>query len=396
MATVTTRGGVVSLVRSLLYNPALRQGVYQALTALAIVWLFWYAGHNAADNLAKANMTSGFGFLKSRAGFDIAQTSIAYSSDSTYFRALVAGLVNTLIVAAAGIVTATLIGLLVGIGRLSGNWLVARLCMVYVEVFRNIPPLLVIFFFYMGVLSLLPNLRASLALPLSVFVSNRGIYLPAAVFGEGFSAVVIAFIAGIAAAIVYARRAMRRQFETGRRPPVFWVNAGLVAGLPLIVFTALGFPVSLDFPVPGRFNMRGGAVIGPEILSLYMALSLYTAAYIAEIIRAGIVGVEKGQTEAAHALGLRPRLTTRLVILPQALRIVIPPLTSEYLNLTKNSSLAVAIGYADLVSVGGTIMNQSGHPIEIIAIWMLIYVSISLATSIFMNWFNVKMALVER
>jgi general L-amino acid transport system permease protein len=381
---------------SLLYNPELRQFVFQALTVVFIVWLVWYASTNATQNLAKANMTAGFGFLKGRAGFDIAQTPIAYSSDSTYLRALGVGLVNTLIIALCGIITASVIGLLVGIGRLSHNWLIARLSTVYVEIFRNIPPLLVIFFWYKGVLSLLPDVKQSMSLPLHVYISNRGIFTPAPIFGEGFWIVVAAFLAGVAAAIVYAWRAAKLQMATGKRSPVAWVNLALIIGLPLIAMIATRFPISFDVPVLGKFNMKGGTVVGPEFLSLYMALSCYTAAFIAEIVRAGIRGVSKGQAEAAHALGIRPGLTTRLVVLPQALRIIIPPLTSQYLNLTKNSSLAVAIGYADLVAVGGTILNQSGHSIEIIAIWMLIYVSISLITSVFMNWFNAKMALVER
>ncbi|QRI65089.1 amino acid ABC transporter permease [Shinella sp. PSBB067] len=386
---------------SLLYNPALRSIVYQVVTLVLIVAAIWYAWNNVVQNLARANMTAGFGFLNSRAGFDLAQTLIAYSSDSTYFRALQVGLINTLVIAAAGIVTATIVGLLVGIGRLSHNWLVARLCTVYVEIFRNIPPLLVIFFWYLGVLALLPSIRTIFQHleenPDAVFfVSNRGIYMPAPVFGEGFGSVAIAFAIGVVAAIAFTIWANARQSATGRRPPVLWVNLGLIVLLPLIVFVLVGSPLSLDYAVPGSFNMRGGMVIGPEFLALYLALSLYTASFIAEIVRAGIRGVSKGQSEASYALGLRPGQATRLVVLPQALRIIIPPLTSQYLNLIKNSSLAVAVGYADLVAVGGTILNQSGKSIEIIAIWMLIYVSISLVTSLFMNWFNAKMALVER
>jgi general L-amino acid transport system permease protein len=383
-------------MQSLLYNPELRQFVYQALTVIFIVWLFWYAWSNAAANLAKANMTAGFGFLNGRAGFDIAQTPIAYSSDSTYLRALTLGLVNTLIVAVCGIVTATIVGLLVGIGRLSNNWIIARLSTIYVEVFRNIPPLLVIFFWYKGVLSLLPDVKKALSLPLSVYVSNRGIYMPAPIFSDAIWIVIAVFVLGVIGSLIYRAIASKRQMATGQRSPILLVSLGLIIGLPLVAFLLTGLPVTFDPPVLGKFNMKGGTVIGPEFLSLYMALSFYTASFIAEIVRAGIKGVAKGQSEAAHALGVRPGLTTRLVVLPQALRIIIPPLTSQYLNLIKNSSLAVAIGYADLVAVGGTILNQSGHSIEIIGIWMLIYVSISLATSLFMNWFNAKMALVER
>ena len=386
---------------SLLYNPALRSVIYQVVTVVVIVSAVWYAWSNVVQNLARANMTAGFGFLNSRAGFDIAQTLISYSSDSTYFRALQVGLVNTLVIAAAGIITATIVGLLVGIGRLSHNWLVARLCTVYVEIFRNIPPLLVIFFWYLGVLALLPSIRSIFQSvkddPGSIFfVSNRGLYMPAPVFGEGFGVVLIALAVGVVAAIAFTIWANARQRATGLRPPVLWINLALILLLPLGVFIIMGQPLTLDYAIPGSFNMKGGMVIGPEFLALYLALSLYTASFIAEIVRAGIRGVSKGQSEASYALGLRPGQATRLVVLPQALRIIIPPLTSQYLNLIKNSSLAVAVGYADLVAVGGTILNQSGKSIEIISIWMLIYVSISLITSLFMNWFNAKMALVER
>lgn len=402
MAVTDARlGGDAEPKVSLLYNPALRSYAYQAITVAIIVWAVWYAWTNAAANLARANMTAGFGFLNSRAGFDIAQTLISYSSDSTYLRALEVGLINTLVIAFFGIITATVVGLLVGIGRLSPNWLVAKLCTVYVEIFRNIPPLLVIFFWYLGVLALLPTIRSIFQHvkdnPDAIFfVSNRGIYMPAPIFGEGFGLVVAAFVIGIVAAIVFTIWANRQQLKTGRRPPVLIVNLLLIVALPILVFLFVGMPLSLDYAIPGSFNMRGGMVIGPEFLALYLALSLYTASFIAEIVRAGIRGVPKGQSEASYALGIRPGLATRLVVLPQALRIIIPPLTSQYLNLIKNSSLAVAVGYADLVAVGGTILNQSGKSIEIIAIWMLIYVSISLLTSLFMNWFNAKMALVER
>ncbi|RFZ86696.1 amino acid ABC transporter permease [Shinella sp. WSJ-2] len=386
---------------SLLYNPALRSVVYQVVTLVVIIGAVWYAWNNVVQNLARANMTAGFGFLNSRAGFDLAQALIPYSSDSTYFRALQVGLLNTLVVAAAGIVTATIVGLLVGVGRLSHNWLIARLCTIYVEIFRNIPPLLVIFFWYLGVLALLPSIRTIFQNlkedPNAVFfISNRGIYMPAPVFGEGFGVVLVALLIGIVAAIVFTIWANARQRATGQRPPVLWINLALVVLLPLAVFIVMGQPLTLDYAVPGSFNMKGGMVIGPEFLALYLALSLYTASFIAEIVRAGIRGVSHGQSEASYALGLRPGQATRLVVLPQALRIIIPPLTSQYLNLIKNSSLAVAVGYADLVAVGGTILNQSGKSIEIISIWMLIYVSISLITSLFMNWFNAKMALVER
>ena len=383
--------------RSVWYNDPYKRGIaFQAITAVVLVIAAVWMWQNTLENLKRANLTSGFGFLTSRAGFDIAQSLIEYSADASYLRALMVGLLNTLSVAAAGIITTTILGLLIGIARLSRNWLIRKLATVYVEGFRNIPLLVIIFFWYKGVLNALPNVRDSIVLPFSMVLNNRGFYFPAPVFGEGSGAILIALVAGIAGAVFYARWAKAKQMETGVRPPVFWVNIALVLLPPLLVFFALGAPLTFDLPVAGKFNINGGSMIGPEFMSLYLALSFYTASYIAEIVRAGIVGVAKGQTEAAYSLGLQPGRTMRLVVLPQALRIIIPPMTSQYLNLTKNSSLAVAIGYADLVAVGGTILNQTGRAIEVVAIWLAIYVSISLTTSLFMNWFNRKMALVER
>ena len=377
-------------------DPYWRGLAYQVITALVLVIAGVWMWQNTLENLKRANLTSGFGFLQSRAGFDIAQSLIDYSSDASYFRALEVGLLNTLSVAAVGIVTTTILGLLIGVARLSRNWLIRKLAQIYVEVFRNIPLLVIIFFWYKGVLNALPNVRESIVLPFSMVLNNRGFYFPSPVFGEGSGMILVAPAAGIVAAIVYSRWAKARQMATGKRPPVFWVVVGLIVALPLLTFLALGAPLTFDLPVAGKFNINGGSMVGPEFMSLYLALSFYTASYIAEIVRAGILGVPKGQTEAAYALGLQPGRTMRLVILPQALRIIIPPMTSQYLNLTKNSSLAVAIGYADLVAVGGTILNQTGRAIEVVAIWLAIYVSISLLTSLFMNWFNRKMALTER
>lgn len=401
MATQEALRNVEPAKVSAFNDPKIRGVIYQAVVfILLVVFIYWIIG-NTVENLRRANIASGFGFLNGRAGFDVSQSLIEFTSDSSYARALLVGLLNTIVVAVTGIITASIIGFLVGIGRLSRNWLIQKICTVYVEIFRNIPPLLVIFFWYLGVIALLPTIRSIFQHvkdnPDQIFfVSNRGLYMPAPVFGEGSGYALVALVIGVIAAIGYTVWANRKQLATGQRPPVLWVNVALIVGLPLLVFIAAGVPLSFDYPVPGSFNMRGGMVIGPEFLALYLALSLYTAAFIAEIVRAGIRGVSKGQTEAAYALGLRSGLATRLVVLPQALRIIIPPLTSQYLNLTKNSSLAVAVGYADLVAVGGTILNQTGKSVEIISIWMLIYLTISLLTSLFMNWFNAKMALVER
>ncbi|MQW87199.1 amino acid ABC transporter permease [Sinorhizobium saheli] len=381
---------------SIINDPQVRGIFYQAVTIIILAVLVYWIADNTVENLRRANIASGYGFLNSRAGFDVGQSLIAFTSDSSYGRALVVGFVNTLLVAITGIVTATIIGFLVGIGRLSHNWIIAKLSLTYVEVFRNIPPLLVIFFWYSGVLAILPQARDALALPFDIFVSNRGVAFPRPIFGEGAEYALLAFLVAIAASVFFARYARKRQEATGQRLPVLWTVLGLIIGLPLVTFVAAGAPLTFDLPVAGKFNLTGGSVVGPEFMSLFLALSFYTAAFIAEIVRAGIRGVSKGQTEAAHALGIRPRLTTRLVIVPQAMRIIIPPLTSQYLNLTKNSSLAVAVGYADLVAVGGTILNQTGQSIEVVSIWLIVYLSLSLATSLFMNWYNARMALVER
>jgi general L-amino acid transport system permease protein len=382
--------------RSLAYDPKIRSIFFQIATLVIIVFLVLSIAHNVSSNLARSNTASGYGFLAGRAGFDIGQSMIAYSSDSTYGRAIIVGLLNTLLVAVVGIFTATIVGFIIGIGRLSKNWLIAKLCTVYVEVFRNIPPLLVIFFWYSGVLSSLPQARDAFELPFSTFLSNRGLTFPKPLWGEAAWVIPAALLVGIVAAVVFSSWARKRQMRTGQQAPVILISIGLVVGLPILAFLAAGAPLSFDYPVEGRFNLSGGAVIAPEFVALYLALSFYTAAFIAEIIRAGIRGVAKGQSEAAAALGLQPTMTTRLIVIPQAARIIIPPLTSQYLNLTKNSSLGVAIGFPELVSTGGTTMNQTGQAIEVVSIWLVVYLTISVATSMFMNWFNAKMALVER
>ncbi|MGO8502704.1 amino acid ABC transporter permease [Rhizobium leguminosarum] len=382
--------------QSAMYDPKYRSIFYQVLTIVILVGFVWWVAHNTAVNLARSNTASGFGFLRGRAGFEIGQSLISFSSDSTYARALLVGILNTLLVAVTGIFTATIIGFLIGIGRLSHNWLIAKLCTVYVEVFRNIPPLLVIFFWYLGVLSVLPQPRESVGLPFNMFLNNRGLAFPKPIFETGMIAVGIALLIAIVATIIITRWAHKRQAATGQPFHTVWTAIALIVGLPLLVFVVTGFPLTFDLPVAGKFNLTGGSVVGPEFMSLFLALSFYTASFIAEIVRGGIRGVPKGQSEAAGALGLHPSSVTRLVVVPQALRIIIPPLTSQYLNLTKNSSLAIAIGFSDLVAVGGTILNQSGQAIEIVCIWGIVYLSLSILTSLFMNWFNAKMALVER
>jgi general L-amino acid transport system permease protein len=331
-------------------------------------------------------------------------------------RALVVGLLNTLLVAITGIITASIIGFVVGVCRLSKNWLIRKIATVYVETFRNIPPLLVIFFWYLGVLSVLPLPRDSISLgiPLGIhterfgvigfdyflgfgaYLNSRGFYLPAVVFGDGSWLILVGLVLALAMCWFVARRARQRQAATGQQFPVLWTSVALIVGLPVLAYFAAGLPLGIEFPQKSTFNLVGGWIIKPEFLSLFLALSFYSATYIAEIVRAGILGVSRGQTEAASALGLRPGPVLRLVVVPQALRIIIPPLTSQYLNITKNTTLAIAVGYADLYAIGGTILNQKAHSIELMAIFMLVYLSFSLGTSLFMNWFNAKMALVER
>ncbi len=379
-----------------LYDPKTRGIVFQIVVFALVLALAWWISVNTIENLQRAKIASGFGFLKGRAGFDVSDSLIAFDSDSTYGRALVVGILNTILVAGLGIITATIVGFLIGVGRLARNWLVRKLCTVYVEIFRNIPPLLVIFFWYFGVLSVLPLPRDSIELPLGSFLNSRGFFLVKPIWGEGSWLILAGFVVAIVIAAYVRWAAHRRQEATGQQFPVFWTTLLLLIGLPLMGFAIAGFPLTFEYPVLGTFNLQGGMQIKPEFLALYLALSFYTAAFIAEIVRGGILGVSKGQTEASYALGLRPGPTLRLVIVPQAMRIIIPPLTSQYLNLTKNSSLAIAIGFPDLVAIGGTILNQTGQSIEVVAIWMAIYLGLSLATSAFMNWFNARMALVER
>jgi len=379
-----------------LYDPRIRGIVVQIVVVLLLIAGIYWIVDNTLVNLRRSNISTGFDFLRGRSGFDISDRLIDYGSDNSYGRALVVGILNTIMVAIAGIIAATIIGFLVGIGRLSENWLIRKIATVYVEVFRNIPPLLVILFWYQGVLALLPNVRDSYQLPFGSFLNNRGFYFPYFNWGPGALLVLLGLVVAIALSIFVYYRAKARQAATGQQFPVFLTSLALIVGLPLLAFVAAGMPLTLEFPQKGAFNLTGGINVKPEFLSLFLALSFYTASFIAEIVRAGIRGVPHGQTEAASALGLRSGYRMRLVVIPQAMRIVIPPLTSQYLNLTKNSSLAVAIGYPDLYAIGGTILNQTGQAIEVVVIFMVVYLSLSLVTSLFMNWFNSKMALKER
>lgn len=382
---------------SLLYDPIFRGLVVQVLLAVGLIVFLWWIFENARDNLERAGIASGFDFLWARAGFAISQSLISYSAEDSYARAFLVGLLNTLLVAFLGIVVASALGFVIGIARLSRNWLIGGIAAIYVETLRNVPVLLQLLFWYKAVLALLPGPKQAIKLPAGANLSNRGLLLPWPVIEPGFAATLIAIVVAFATAFGVAWWARRRQLATGRPFPVFWTGLALVIVLPVVVFYLTGAPLTLSFPELKGFNFVGGLHVQPEFVALLLGLSLYTATFIAEIVRAGILAVAHGQTEAAYALGLRPRATLRLVIIPQAMRVIIPPLTNQYLNLTKNSSLAVAIGYPDLVSVfAGTVLNQTGQAVEAIFITMMVYLLISIATSLFMNWFNRRVALVER
>ena len=381
-----------------IYDPKVRSIAYQVILCAVIVFLAYSAVRNAADNLARAKIASGFGFWNQTAGFDISQTLIEYTAQAgTYGRAFWVGLLNTLLVAAIGIVLATVVGFLVGIARLSKNFLLSKLSAGYVELIRNVPLLLQLLFWYNAVLKALPDLRDSWTLPGSIYLNNRGFFAPSPVFQPGMEFVVGAFVVGVIGALGYRNWARKKQERTGEQSPVALVALGLIIGLPVIAFFLAGMPATLEFPEKGRFNIRGGMEILPELVALVIGLTFYTGAFIAEVVRAGIMAVSRGQTEAAGAVGLRTGQTLKLVVIPQAMRVIIPPLTSQYLNLTKNSTLAVFVGYPDLVQIfTGTVLNQTGQAVEVVMITMAVYLSISLVTSMAMNWYNARIALVER
>ena len=378
-------------------DPTFRSIAFQVLAVLVLGWFFYTIFTNTLANMERRGITTGFQFLDNTAGFGILMSLIEYDETHTYGRTFLVGLLNTVLVSFLGIVAATVLGFIIGVARLSNNWLISKIAAVYVETLRNIPLLLQIFFWYFAVMQALPHPRKSFNFLDSVFLNGRGLYIPSPVPESGFTAVAILFVLGIVGTVFMARWAHKRQDMTGEQFPVFWTGVGLVFGVPLAAFFVLGMPMSLDYPALKGFNFQGGLPIIPELMALWWALSLYTAAFIAEIVRAGIQGVAHGQTEASHALGIRNAPTLRLVVIPQAMRIIIPPLTSQYLNLAKNSSLATAIGYPDLVGVFmGTTLNQTGQAVEIVAMTMAVYLTMSLLISGFMNWFNEKMALVER
>jgi general L-amino acid transport system permease protein len=397
MSVTVDSGDTGSAKVALVNDPRVRSLVSQVLLILVVGWLVYAMVSNTIVNLERQNIASGFGFLNTTAGFGIIQSMIPYAEDSTYGQAFLVSLLNTILIAAIGIVLTTILGFIVGIARLCKNWVIRKIATVYVELIRNIPLLLQIFFWYFAVLRAVPSPRDSVTVFDSIFLNNRGFYMPKVVFDEGSGAIGVVFVLGIIAAIGVRIWARKRQEATGQQFPVFVTALGLIIGLPVLTFLIMGMPAELNYPELKGFNFVGGIVIIPEFSSLLLALVIYTASFIAEIVRAGILAVSHGQTEAAYSLGLRPGHTLRLVVIPQALRVIIPPLTSQYLNLTKNSSLAVAIAYPDLVSVfAGTVLNQTGQAVEILGMTMAVYLTPSIITSILMNWYNASKALVER
>src|SRR5471032_538510 len=367
--------------------------VLQILFAAALVWIGYEIVANARANLQAQRITSGFGFLANTAGFDVSQNLIPYSGSDPYTRVFLVGLLNTLLVAVIGIFFATIIGFLVALGRLSPNWLLSRIAGGYVELVRNLPPLFQILFWYLAVLGALPNPRQSVSLFSSFFLNNRGFVIPKPIAEPGWEPFAFAVLIAIVAALLLRSYARRQLFQNGRLIKIWPYVLGLLVGLPLLTSAVFGAPVVFEFPELKGFNFSGGSRVIPEFVALTLALSTYTGAFIAEIVRAGIQSVHNGQMEAGASLGLTRGSTLRLIVVPQALRVILPPLTSQYLNLTKNSSLAVAIGYPDLVSVfAGTTLSQTGQAIEIIAITMGVYLLISLVTSAIMNFYGWRLS----
>jgi general L-amino acid transport system permease protein len=378
-------------------DPVVRGWVFQIVVVGLVGFLAWYLVSNTVENLARQKIASGFHYLDREAGFEIGDTMISYSPASTYARAIFVGLLNTLKVSILGIIMATVLGTLIGIGRLSTNWLLGKICEWYVEAFRNVPLLLWLFLFYKLISEAFPGPRQAIAtLWNTVFLSNRGLYFPVPMADPVFLWVGVAFLVGIVGAALLHRWAKKRQDATGQPFPSILAGVGVALGLPIVVWLAGGAPHHMSWPVLKGFNFEGGTVIQPEFTALLLGLVLYTSAFVAEIVRSGILALHKGQSEAAAALGLSRGQAMRLVLLPQALRVIVPPMTSQYLNITKNSSLAIAIGYPDLVASVNVTINQTGQAIENVLIIMAAYLSVSLSISAFMNWYNKRIALRER
>ena len=378
-------------------NPENRAIIYQIIALVLIFIVTYFVINNMFINIEKRGISTGFDFLGSEAGFGILQSLIEYDESDTHGKVFIVGLLNTILVSVIGIIFATIIGLLVGIGRLSKNFMVSKLSLIYIETFRNIPILLQILFWYNVVLASLPSPRQSISFFDSVFFNNRGLYIPRPILESGFTAVIISFIIAIASVVYLSKWANKKQEETGKDFPTFWVSLAILIGAPLFVFFLSGSPATLEIAELKGFNFKGGWILIPELLALAFALSIYTATYIAEAVRAGIEAVPKGQKEAAHALALKEYIILKKVVLPQALRVIIPPVINQYLNLVKNSSLATAIGYPELVTIfSGTSLNQVGQAIEIILMTMAVYLTLSIIISILMNYINSRMKIKER
>jgi general L-amino acid transport system permease protein len=377
-------------------DPAKLSIFYQVLTVIFLGLLGYYLISNTLANLERQSISTGFDFLEKESSFEIGETLIRYSAADSYGRALVVGFVNTLLVSFIGIVLTVILGTVIGIARLSSNWLLARLSAIYIEVFQDIPVLLQLFFWYAFFYEILPSPRQALNPMPGLFLCNRGMIFGVPVWNQGFNYAIVAFCAGAVIVFFLKKWAARRQAESGRIFPVFKASVALLIILPLLAMWLSGAEFSMSVPELKGFNFKGGVTISPEFTALLLGLVLYTAAFVAEVVRAGIQSVGKGQREAAVSIGLKPGQVLNLVILPQALRVIVPPLTSQMLNLTKNSSLAVAIGYPDFVSVAGTTINQTGQAIEGVALIMIVYLIFSLSTSAYMNWYNKKIAIVER
>jgi general L-amino acid transport system permease protein len=378
------------------YDPKVRAVLFQVGVLGMVGLLAYYLMTNTLANLERQAIATGFGFLEKQSSFEIGESLISYSAADTYFRALLVGALNTLLVSFIGIILTIILGTFIGIARLSTNWLLSKMAAIYIEFFQDIPILLQLFFWYAFFYEILPQPRQAINLFKGVFLCNRGLILAIPAAHPAFKYMAVAFLIGCLAVYLMRRWARKRQDETGRLFPVFKAAVVILVGLPVITWWAAGAPTAMDMPVLRGFNFQGGITVSPEFTAVLLGLVLYTAAFVAEVVRAGIQSVSKGQTEAAASIGLKPGQILNLVILPQALRVIIPPLTSQMLNLTKNSSLAVAIGYPEFVSVAGTTINQTGQAIEGVALIMTIYLIFSLTTSAFMNWYNKKMKLVER
>ena len=370
--------------------------LYQIVTAAFVAFLGYYLISNVQSNMEKQSIASGFGFIEKEAAFEIGESLINYSAADTYGRALLVGVLNTLKVSLVGMILTTILGTVVGVCTLSSNWLISKLGNLYVEIFQNVPVLLQLFFFYALFYETFPSPRQALNPITGVFLTNRGIDFAVPAPDPAWALMGWALAAAVVITWLVNRWAVKRQERSGQQFPTFWVGLGILIGLPLITWILNGAPTQMDVPVLKGFNFQGGRNISPEFSALLIGLVLYTASFIAQIVRAGIQSISHGQTEAAMSIGLKSSLVLKLVIFPQALRVIVPPLTSQLLNLTKNSSLAVAIGYPDFVQVAGTTINQTGQAVEGVALMMLVYLTFSLLTSAFMNWYNKKIKIVER